>query len=223
MWVGGDNTRKSLADELKILEKEINRMGDLAADAVTNAVKSLVDRDIKLAEKVIKMDDEIDRLELKTEHDCMVTIALQQPMGNDLRMVGACLKIVTDLERIGDRAVDIAKIVKRIAKRPPVKPLIDIPRMAEISVGMIRGSMEAFSKRDAKLAREIGKRDDMVDSLCTQVGRELMYITITRPTLASDAANLMFISSFIERIADHATNIAERVIYMVEGRLVKIN
>lgn len=215
--------RKTLSEELQRLEKDIERMGMLCLEALTKSVEALVKRDAKLAKSVIERDDEIDRLELKIEHECMRIIALQQPAGSDLRVVGACLKMVTDLERIGDLSVDIAEVTMEYIRGPPVKPLIDIPRMAEIAKGMLLDCSKAFINRDSKLAREIGNRDDMVDALCLQVIRELMYLSVTNPRVMKGALELMFIASFLERVADHATNIAERIIYMVEGKLVKIN
>jgi len=198
-------------------------MGDMAINSVNIAVLSLVQRDEKKAREVINGDDKLDEMEMKIEKDCISLIALQQPIAEDLRIIAAGLKIITDLERIGDRAVDIAEIVLEMADRPHVKPLIDIPRMSELAQEMIKDSLIAFAANDVKLAESLGKRDDLVDALNDQVRRELMEIIIEDPRKLADATRLMFVASYLERIADHSTNIGERVIYMVEGRRVKIN
>jgi phosphate transport system protein len=215
--------RKHFLEELENLKKSILAMGDMAINSVNIAVLSLVQRDEKKAREVINGDDKLDEMEMKIEKDCISLIALQQPIAEDLRIIAAGLKIITDLERIGDRAVDIAEIVLEMADRPHVKPLIDIPRMSELAQEMIRDSLIAFAANDVKLAESLGKRDDLVDALNDQVRRELMEIIIEDPRKLADATRLMFVASYLERIADHSTNIGERVIYMVEGRRVKIN
>ena len=215
--------RKHFLEELENLKKSILAMGDMAINSVNIAVLSLVQRDEKKAREVINGDDKLDEMEMKIEKDCISLIALQQPIAEDLRIIAAGLKIITDLERIGDRAVDIAEIVLEVADRPHVKPLIDIPRMSELAQEMIKDSLIAFAANDVKLAESLGKRDDLVDALNDQVRRELMEIIIEDPRKLADATRLMFVASYLERIADHSTNIGERVIYMVEGRRVKIN
>lgn len=215
--------RKHFLEELENLKKSILAMGDMAINSVNIAVLSLVQRDEKKAREVINGDDKLDEMEMKIEKDCISLIALQQPIAEDLRIIAAGLKIITDLERIGDRAVDIAEIVLEMADRPHVKPLIDIPRMSELAQEMIKDSLIAFAANDVKLAESLGKRDDLVDALNDQVRRELMEIIIEDPRKLADATRLMFVASYLERIADHSTNIGERVIYMVEGRRVKIN
>ncbi|KUO41970.1 MAG: PhoU family transcriptional regulator [Hadesarchaea archaeon YNP_N21] len=215
--------RKHFLEELENLKKSILAMGDIAINSVNIAVLSLVQRDEKKAREVINGDDKLDEMEMKIEKDCISLIALQQPIAEDLRIIAAGLKIITDLERIGDRAVDIAEIVLEMADRPHVKPLIDIPRMSELAQEMIKDSLIAFAANDVKLAESLGKRDDLVDALNDQVRRELMEIIIEDPRKLADATRLMFVASYLERIADHSTNIGERVIYMVEGRRVKIN
>jgi len=215
--------RKHFLEELENLKKSILAMGDMAINSVNIAVLSLVQRDEKKAREVINGDDKLDEMEMKIEKDCISLIALQQPIAEDLRIIAAGLKIITDLERIGDRAVDIAEIVLEMADRPHVKPLIDIPRMSELAQEMIKDSLIAFAANDVKLAESLGKRDDLVDALNDQVRRELMEIIIEDPRKLADATRLMFVASYLERIADHSTNIGEKVIYMVEGRRVKIN
>ncbi len=215
--------RKRFSEELEELKTRLMEMSELATASVENAVKSLTDQNIKLANRVIKYDEKIDSLELEIEKTCMRLIALQQPMGEDLRTIGACLKIITDLERIGDRAKDIAVISKGLAGRPLVKPLVDIPLMSKLAIEMMKDSVKAFKTQDSSLAWGLGERDDRVDLLCQQVTRELFSYIIENPRKTSDASQLMFVASYLERIADHATNIGERVIYIVKGERVKIN
>jgi len=216
-------TRRRLSEELEDLKSKTIKMSSLAAAAVEKAVKSLARRNVGLAKRVIKEDDKIDALELEIENKCMHLIALQQPMAKDLRIIGSCLKIITDLERVGDRAADIANITVELAGRPLVKPLVDIPRMAELAVGMLRDSTRAFKEEDSLLAWGLGERDDEVDRLAHQVTRELFSYLVEDPRKTSDAFRLMLVASFLERIADHATNIGERVIYLERGERVKIN
>jgi phosphate transport system protein len=216
-------TRKKLSEQLEDLKSKTMEMGAFASTAVEKAVESLVKRNVRLAKKVIKEDDKIDDLEFEIENNCMHVIALQQPVAKDLRTIGACLKIITDLERVGDRAVDIANITIEMAGRPLVKPLVDIPRMAELAVRMLRDSMRAFKEGNSSLAFELGKRDDEVDQLAHQVTRELFSYLVEDPKKISDAVRLMLVASFLERIADHATNIGERIIYMEKGERVRIN
>lgn len=216
-------TRRRLSEELEDLKSKTIKMSSLAAAAVERAVGSLARRNVSLAKRVIKEDDKIDALELEIENKCMHLIALQQPMAKDLRIIGSCLKIITDLERVGDRAADIANITIELAGRPLVKPLVDIPRMAELAVGMLRDAMRAFKEENSLLAWGLGERDDKVDRLAHQVTRELFSYLVEDPRKTSDAFRLMLVASFLERIADHATNIGERVIYMERGERVKIN
>ncbi|MCX7979174.1 MAG: phosphate signaling complex protein PhoU [Bdellovibrionaceae bacterium] len=215
--------RKRLAEELDDLKSLMIEMSSLATASVEKAVESLAKQDVSLANKVIKEDDKIDALEFEIENKCMHLIALQQPMAKDLRVIGSCLKIITDLERVGDRAADIAQITKQLAGRPLIKPLVDIPRMAELAIAMVKDSVRAFKEENSLLAWGLGERDDEVDKLANQVNRELFSFVVEDPKKISDAFRLMLVASFLERIADHATNIAERVIYMERGERVKIN
>ncbi|MGC8816916.1 MAG: phosphate signaling complex protein PhoU [Candidatus Hadarchaeum sp.] len=215
--------RKKLSEELEELKSLMMEMSSFATAAVEKAVKSLEKQDVSLANRVIREDDKIDELELEIENKCMHMIALQQPMAKDLRVIGSCLKIITDLERVGDRAADIAQITKQLAGRPLLKPLVDIPRMAELAIAMIKDSVRAFKEENSPLAWGLGERDDEVDRLAQQVNRELFSFVVEDPKKISDAFRLMLVASFLERIADHATNIAERVIYMDRGERVKIN
>jgi phosphate transport system protein len=214
--------RKEYIAELEKLKEEVLRMGELAKTAADNAIKALVQRDTELASRIIKDNGTIDDLEFDIENRCMRLLALQQPMASDLRTIGTSMKIITDFDRISDLAGDIAEIVKRIANEPHVKPLIDIPRMSEISQGMIADCLKAFSSHDISALEDFSARDDVIDALFDQVRRELITITIERPRGIANAGHLLFVALHLERIGDHACNIASRIIYMVTGEKRKL-
>jgi phosphate transport system protein len=187
------------------------------------SVKALKEQDVELADDVLKKDDEIDQLDLEIEQECMMLLALQQPLAKDLRTIATILKIITDLERMGDNAVNIAKIVSKIGKEPLIKPLVDIPKMADICQQMVRQSLDAFVNEDIKIAEEVGKRDEEVDELYEKVVREVLVLISKKNDFIDQGTNLMFVGRYLERIADHSTNICERIIYMVTGELKEIN
>ncbi|MCW3142234.1 MAG: phosphate signaling complex protein PhoU [Methanophagales archaeon] len=214
--------RKEYVEDLEKLKEEVQRMGELAKKSAKDAITALVQRDTKLASKIIKDNGIIDELEFDIENRCMKLLALQQPMAVDLRTIGTCMKIITDFDRISDLAGDIAEIVKRIADEPYVKPLIDIPRMSEISQGMIADCLKAFSEHDISALADFSARDDVIDALFDQVRRELITITIERPRGIANAGHLLFVALHLERIGDHACNIASRIIYMVTGEKKKL-
>jgi phosphate transport system protein len=197
-------------------------MGDLAKEAARNAIKALVQRDTELASRIIKDNVTIDELEFDIENRCMKLIALQQPMAVDLRTIGTCVKVITDFDRISDLAGDVAVIVQRIADEPHAKPLIDIPRMSEISQGMIADCLKAFSSGDINILADFSERDDVIDALFDQIRRELMMIMIENPRCIANASHLLFVALHLERIGDHACNIASRIIYMVTGEKRKL-
>ncbi len=207
-------------DELNI---KLLKMGAMVQEIIEAATRALTAQDIGLAKQVYIMDDKIDELELEIETECMKLIALQQPMAKDLRVIGSILKIITDLERMGDHAVNIAKVTLEIGDEPFIKPLIDIPRMAKLTQDMVNKSLDAFVKSDIALAMEVAKDDDEVDLIYEKIYTELINKMIDNRQLVKQATNLIFIGRFLERIADHATNIGERVIYMVTGELQQIN
>lgn len=209
--------RKEYRADLEKLKEDVRRMGELAKDSARNAIKALVQRDRDLAARIINKNVTIDDMEFDIENRCMKLIALQQPMAVDLRTVGTCMKIITDFDRISDLAGDIAEIVVQIADEPHVKPLIDIPRMLEISQGMLSDCLEAFSTGDIKVLEDFSERDDVIDALFDQVRRELMMIMIEKPRGITNASHLLFVALHLERIGDHACNIASRIIYMVTG------
>lgn len=177
----------------------------------------LVDRNDKLAEQVLRGDDPINQLHIEIDHRCFQLLALHQPMATDLRVVVSGVKINSDLERIGDFAINIAEATLRYLEHPSVKPLIDIPRMADIAQGMLRDSLDAFVRQDTTLAHEVLDRDDAVDQLKDQVFRELIGFMCNEAMVTQPALDLLLISRHLERIADHATNIAEEAIFIVSG------
>ena len=214
--------RKEYVEDLEKLKGDVQRMGELAKESAKNSIKALVQRDAELASKIIKDNGTIDELEFDIENRCMKLLALQQPMAVDLRTIGTCMKIITDFDRISDLAGDIAEIVIRIADEPHAKPLIDVPRMSEISQGMISDCLTAFSSGNVKILEDFSERDDVIDALFDQVRRELMMIMIENPRCIANASHLLFVGLHLERIGDHACNIASRIIYMVTGEKRKL-
>lgn len=216
-------TRTSFDQALKSLQQDILGMGSLVEEAIARAVESLAKQDEAMAQKVVDGDAAIDELELEIEDTCMKLIATQQPMAKDLRRIAAGFKIIIDLERIADHAVDIAKVAKRIANQPLIKPLIDIPRMAQLAQKMVKEALDAYVREDVDLAHRMAKDDDQVDSLHNQIFRELLVYMMEDPRTITQATYLLFVSRYLERIADHATNIGENVIYLVTGGRKELN
>lgn len=214
--------RKEYVEDLEKLKEEVLRMGELAKESAKNSIKALVRLDTELALKILKENAVIDELEFDIENRCMKLLALQQPIAVDLRTIGTCMKVITDFDRISDLAGDIAEIVLRIADEPHAKPLIDVPRMSEISQGMIADCLKAFSAGDIKMLEDFSERDDVIDALFDQVRRELMMIMIENPRCVANASHLLFVGLHLERIGDHACNIASRIIYMVTGEKRKL-
>jgi phosphate transport system protein len=206
---------------LQALSNQLLTMGGLVEGRVHAAVSALMERRRETAELVIAGDGEINELQIEIDDRCLKLLALQQPMAVDLRFVTAAMKINADLERIGDQAVNIAQNALRVMAQPPLKPLIDIPRMAELAEGMARDSLDAFVRRDAQLAREVLARDDQVDALKDHVFRVLLTYMMADPGTIERALGLILVSRNLERIADHATNVAEDVIFLVEARDVR--
>lgn len=215
--------RNNYFQQLKQLNIQLLKMGAMVQEIIEVSVQALAKQDIEMARRVYQLDDKIDELELQIEHECMKLLALQQPMAKDLRVVGTIMKIITDLERMGDHAVNIAKITLAIGNEPLIKPLIDIPKMAKLSEDMVKKSLDAFMKEDIDLAEEVAHDDEAVDELYEAIYTELISMMIENPNIVKQATHLLFIGRYLERIADHATNIGERVIYMVTGERVEIN
>jgi len=207
--------------ELVLLKGELLSMASLVEQAMHGSIQALVERDEELAQKVISSDDAINMAEIKIDDFCLKLLALHQPTAIDLRFITSALKIDNDLERMGDQAVNIAERALELIKEPLLKPLIDIPRMAELAQKMVKDSLDAFVHKDPDLAREVCRRDDQVDALNDQVFRELLTYMMQDPRTITRAVHLLLVGRHLERIADHATNIAEDVIYMVQGKIIK--
>lgn len=209
--------RKGLDENIEKLKNEMLLMGSKVEEAIDRSIKALKEQDVELAEEVMEEDDRIDEYELELEEMCTRLIATQQPVAKDLRTIIVISKLATDLERIGDHASNIANMVIRIGDEPLIKPLIDIPRMTDIVTRRLKKSLEAFVNLDVELAHKIAKEDEEVDVLDEQILRELLTFMMEDPKTIRQAMSLIFISRFLERIGDHATNICERVIYMATG------
>lgn len=215
--------RQSFHEDLNQLVTDLLIMGDLVEQSIKKSVTALKNQDIELAKEVIEEELKIDEMELKIEDNCLKLIAMQQPMAKDLRKIATGLKIITDLERIADHAYDIAKVCIRIGNDPLIKPLVDIPRMAEKVQQMVKKALDAFVNENVGLAYEVCSDDDEVDSLHKQIFRELLTYMMEDPRNISQATQLLFVSSYLERIGDHATNLGEWLIYMVTGERKELN
>ncbi len=208
-------------EELEQLKTRLLEMGGLAEDRVRSAVRALVERDHALVERVLVSDAAINALHIEIDDRCFKLLALHQPMAADLRAIVSAVKINTDLERVGDLAINIAEAVARYLQHPPVKELIDIPRMAQIAEGMLRDALDAFVRRDLVLAQQVLDRDDELDTLKTVVFRELLSHMLRDASTVEPALDLLLISRHLERIGDHATNVGEDIIFMVSAKDVR--
>jgi phosphate transport system protein len=206
---------------LNKLKEHLLKMGGLAEQAINSAVEALVKRDTPLAEKTIVEDRKINEVEIVIDEQCLKLLALHQPLAADLRFITSAMRINYELERIGDQAVNIAERVISLNQEPQLKPYIDIPRMAEITKQMVKDVLDAFVNGDAALARSVCERDDEVDGLNDQVFRELLTYMMSDPKTITRAVHLIIVSRCLERIADHTTNIAEGVIFMVKALVIK--
>jgi phosphate transport system protein len=208
-------------DELKELKAKILRMGGLAEEQVQGALRALIERDSDLARKIIANDRQVNALDVEVDEDCLRLLALQQPAARDLRFITTAMKISTELERISDLAENICERAIELNEEPQLKPYIDIPRMANWSLRMVKEALDAFVNHDATLARKVCTDDDFVDDLTHQLFRELLSFMLENPQTITRAIRITFISKYLERIADHATNVAELVVYMVEGKIIR--
>jgi len=215
--------RQTLDRELGHLQDEMLILGSMVEKAITSSVEALKKRDQEAARQIIADDLKINRKRFDIEEECIQLVATQQPMAGDLRAIVAVLHIIVDLERMADHAEGIARITLMIGDEPPLKPLVDVPRMAEKGVDMLRRSLEAFIHRDAETARRICDEDDEVDALYDQVYRELLTYMIADPRTINRATYLLWVAHNLERIADRVTNICERVIFMVTGKMEELN
>jgi len=211
--------RSTFDAQLHTLEQRLLRMGSFVEEMLESSVQALVDQDIALAEEVIRRDDVADELDLEIETSCIHMLALQQPMSKDLRVIGTAIKIITDLERIGDYSVDIAKTAIELAGEPYPHALVRLPRMAELTAKMVRGALEAFVNRDFAKIREVIDLDDQVDDLNREIWHAQIKDIEDKVTSPSLATHLILVARYLERIADHAVNVAERVHYMETGVL----
>ena len=208
-------------EELKDLRQKLLQMADTAQEMIGLAVKALVERRQELADKVFVLEDSVNRMEIEIEEDVLRLLALRQPIAGDLRLLTAILKINNDLERVADQAVNISETVLELLKEPPLKPLIDIPKMAAIAQKMIKHSLEAFVNENPGQAKQVCGQDDEVDLLNEQVFGELLTYMMEDPKSITRAVDLILVSRNLERVADHATNISEDVIFIVEGKNIK--
>jgi phosphate transport system protein len=208
-------------EELEALKQTLLAMGGLVEDQIRRVMRALTERDDTLAQDVIDRDRQVNAYDVEVDETCVNLLALHQPAAGDLRFITTAMKIVTDLERIGDQAVNIAQRALELNREPQLKPYIDLPRMAERAQAMVKDSLDAFVSRDTDQARRVCSADVEVDALKEQIFRELLTFMMADPRAIPRAIRLILISRFLERVADHATNIAEMVVYMVEGKMVR--
>ena len=208
-------------EELAELKATLVRMASLAEDQIDQALSALTNRDSDQARQVIARDHKVNALDVEIDEECLRLLALHQPAARDLRLVTTAMKISTELERISDLAENVCERTIELNEEPQLKPYIDIPRMGNIARAMVKESIDAFVKDDSALARKVLANDDMVDDLMEQIFRELLSFMIEDPRTISRATRLTFVAKYLERMADHATNIAELVVYLVEGKIIR--
>jgi len=213
--------KKHYSEQLAGLREQVLRMGGLVEQMTRRVVQALVERDVGILPEVRAMESRVNQLHIEIDEACIELIALRQPAAVDLRFIAAAMKINTDMERIGDQAINITERAEVLLTVPPLKPLIDIPRMADIAQEMLKASLDAFVNGDDALALETIRRDDEVDQLKDQVFRELLTYMMADPSTIPRAMELILVSRHLERIGDHATNICEDVIFMVKGKDVR--
>jgi phosphate transport system protein len=207
--------------ELEKLKEQVLKMGGYVENAIQKSIKALVERDRELAHSVIAGDSIVNAYDVEIEEECIRFIALWQPTGSNLRFITTAIKIITDLERMGDLAVDICERTLELLDEPQLKPYIDIPRMAEAAQKMLKDSLDAFVSRDADLAMKVCEADDFVDNLNQQIFNELLVYMLQDPKNIARAVRLTYVAKYLERVGDHATNIAEMVVYMVKGKVIR--
>jgi phosphate transport system protein len=215
------HTDKAYEAELNELRSMLLTLGGLVEDAIARAVRALTERDTALARAVIEDDRKVNRLEVEIDELCLRLLALRQPAASDLRFITLALKVVTDLERVGDLAVNVAERATDLSAQPQLKPYIDLPRMSQAAQAMLKDSLDSFVAADTDKARDVLRRDSEVDELYHQLFRELLGFMIQDPSTIERATAILFVAKHLERIADHATNLAEMVIFYVEGRDVR--
>ncbi len=214
--------RTTFHKSLREIQCEMLNMGSMVSQAINLSVTALKNRDLSLAQQIIDDDKKINEKRHQVEEGCIQLMATQQPMASDLRTLVSLIGIVYELERIGDYAEGIAKITEMIGNEPPLKPLVDIPRMAEKTVGMLNRSLEAFISRDAEAAKQISAEDNEVDDLYSQVFRELISYMVEDPRTITRATRLIWVAHNLERSSDRVTNICERIVFVVTGQMIEI-
>jgi len=207
--------------DIEEIKDVLLRMGAMVEDAIQQSIRALLEGDLAVAEQVIANDDRIDQMEVQIDQHVIELIAKMQPAAGDLRFVATVMKITPELERIADLAQDVCERVIELAREPAIKPLVYLPRLAEDAQAMVRQALDAFVRGDAALARDVIKRDDVVDQLTEDSFRALLTYMLENPRNISPAIRLTFIGKYFERMADGATNICEMVVYLVEGRMIK--
>jgi len=212
---------RHLDEDLNLLKEKLLIMASLAESMIHKAVKSLVEKEESYFKQVKEEENKVNHLEIEIDELCLKLLALKQPMATDLRFITSAMKINSNLERIGDLAINIIERAAFLLKQPQLKPLIDIPRMADLAQKMVKDSLDAFIKKDADLARSVLKRDDEIDDLKNQIFRELLTFMLSDQSTIPRALELILVSRHLERIGDHATNIAEDVIYLVQGKDIR--
>ena len=215
------HTNRQYEEDLRALRSGLIKMGGLVESQIADAIEALIERDTERARATIARDAEVNRMDVENDEAAIRLLALHQPAAGDLRFITTALKITTDLERIGDNAVNICERVLELNQEPQLKPYIDIPRMTAITQSMVKDSVDAFMRDDPDLAEAVIERDDEVDGLNHQIYRELLSYMVEDPATIQRATRILFVSKNLERVADHATNIAEMVVYMVKGRTIR--
>ena len=216
-----EKTTRHFIEELQRLKERLLEMGELATSRIDRAVRGLTSRDPVILGDVIQGDESINALQIELDDRCFKLLALRQPMATDLRLIMSTTRITSDLERVGDLAVNVAEAAARYIQYPPVKPLIDLPKMSELAQQMLRDALSSFVSGEVTLASDVLKRDEALDDLKRQVFQDLLTYMLNNPDLVAPALDLVLISRHLERVGDHATNIAEDIIFLVEGRDVR--
>ncbi len=216
-----EHTSKHYEQQLRILKEKLLLMSHKAEQMISDSIRALVDRRPTLADELIRRDDELDKLEIEIDNQCYQILALEQPVARDLRFIATALKIVKDIERIGDIAVNIAERALELIQEPELKKLVDLPIMADAAQKILKESLDAFVNSDAELAQQVILKDNVVDNLYEQIFRELLTYMLEDPRTISRAIKLIFIAKHLERVGDHSANIAEMVVFLVKGQDIR--
>ncbi|WDV44197.1 phosphate signaling complex protein PhoU [Clostridiaceae bacterium M8S5] len=213
--------REYFDNQIEEIRNKVMKMGNMVEDIITLTMSALLDKDGRVINYIVKLDNEVDELELEIEKNCLSVIALQQPKAKDLRYISTALKIITDLERIGDLGVNIAKVIREIGEDEFIKPLVDIPKMGGLAVSMLNDSLNSYINEDIDLAINTALKDDEMDKLYKGIYIELLDMISVNSSVIKQSTQLLFIGRYLERIGDHVTNICERTVFMINGKRVK--